>query len=199
MDKTAFIDELHHLLNALPKAERQQHIDYYEEMIDDRMEDGLTEEDAIAALGSAADIATQILAECPPQSPRKFRGWEILLLVLGSPIWLTLLFGALMVILGVILVVVMIYAVLWAALIALYAADLSLLAGVIAGIAGGILYTAKSIAAPALLFFGGSLVCAGCAVLLFFICNKLAVWLARLGKWAVLRFIGLLRRKDGKK
>lgn len=43
MNKTEFIDELYHLLNSLSKAERLQHLDYYEEMIADQMEDGLTE------------------------------------------------------------------------------------------------------------------------------------------------------------
>lgn len=199
MNKTEFTDELYHLLKTLPKAERQQHIDYYEEMIDDRMEDGLSEEDAVAALGSAADIAAQILGETSPTPARKIRVWAILLIVLGSPIWLTLLFGAAMVILGIVLALAAVYAALWAALASLYAADLALLAGVFTGIVGGVYYLINGITAPGLLFLGGALVCAGCTILLFFACNKLAVWLWKLGKWTVLKTIGIFRRKGDKK
>ncbi|MBP3672345.1 MAG: hypothetical protein J6J18_00790 [Oscillospiraceae bacterium] len=72
------------------------------------------------------------------------------------------------------------------------------MAGLITGIAGGCHYALSGLAAPALLFFGGALVCGGGMVLLFFSCNKLAVWLARLGKWAVLRTVAFLRRKGEK-
>lgn len=199
MSKTAFTDELYHLLKTLPKAERQQYIDYYEEMIDDRMEDGLSEEDAVTALGNAADIAAQILGEVQTKPARKIRVWEIVLIVLGSPIWLSLLLGVAMVLLGVLLAVLMAYAALWAVILTLYAADLALLAGVLAGIAGGVYYLIHAVTAPGILFLGGALVCIGCTILLFFACNKLALWLWKLGKWAVLKTIGFFRRKGGKK
>ena len=71
MNKQAFLDALYHHLKALPKAERQQHIDYYAEMIDDRMEEGLSEEEAVAGIGSVEEVARTIIAETPvyPQPP----------------------------------------------------------------------------------------------------------------------------------
>lgn len=199
MNKTGYLDELYQHLGALPKAERQQHIDYYEEMIDDRMEDGLTEEDAVAALGSAADIAAQILGEIPQKPARKLHIWGILLIVLGSPIWLSLLLGVAMVVLSIVLIIVMAYISLWAVILTLYATDLSLLIGTFAGIACGVYYLVNAATAPGILFLGGALVCFGGTVLLFFLCNKLAVWLWQLGKWTVLKTVGLFRRKGGKK
>lgn len=196
MNKQAFLDSLYHLLKSLPKAERQQHIDYYAEMIDDRMEDGVSEEAAVAALGSAADIAAQIIGEVPPKSTMKFPIWTS---VLGSPLWLPLLFAAAAVVLSIIFAVAAVYIALWAALAALYAADLSLLLGFFSGIAGGVFYLIQSIPGPGIVFFGAGLVCAGCTVLLFFLCNYLAVLLWRLGKWAVLKAAGIFRRKGGKK
>lgn len=199
MNKTEFIDELYHLLNSLSKAERLQHLDYYEEMIADQMEDGLTEEEAVAALGSPADIAAQILGELPPKPARRFPIWAIVLIVLGSPLWLSLFLAVAAVLVAVIAVVAAVYISLWAAIAAFYAADLAMLLGFLSGIAGGVFYLTQGISMPAVLFFGGGLVCAGATVLLFFLCNLLSRLLWQLSKWSVLKIIGLFRRKGGKK
>lgn len=199
MNKTEFIDELYHLLNSLSKAERLQHLDYYEEMIADQMEDGLTEEEAVAALGSPADIAAQILGEIPPKPSRRFPIWAIVLIVLGSPLWLSLFLAVAAVLVAVIAVVAAVYISLWAAIAVFYAADLAVLLGFLSGIAGGIFYLTQGISMPAVLFFGGGLVCAGATVLLFFLCNLLSRLLWQLSKWSVLKIIGLFRRKGGKK
>lgn len=199
VNKTEFIDELYHLLNSLSKAERLQHLDYYEEMIADQMEDGLTEEEAVAALGSPADIAAQILGEIPPKPARRFPIWAIVLIVLGSPLWLSLFLAVAAVLVAVIAVVAAVYISLWAAIAAFYAADLAVLLGFLSGIAGGVFYLTQGISMPAVLFLGGGLVCAGVTVLLFFLCNLLSRLLWRLSKWSVLKIIGLFRRKGGKK
>lgn len=199
MNKASFTDELYQLLKPLPKAERRQQIDYYGEMIDDRMEDGLSEEEAVAALGSPADIAAQILGDVPPKPVRKLSAWAIVLIVLGSPIWLSLLVGAAMVVASVAIVAAAAYISLWTVLAALYATDLSLLLGLFAGIAGGAYYLVHAVTPPGFLFLGAALACAGGAILLFFLCNYLAVLLWKLGKWTVLKTIGIFRRKGGKK
>ena len=59
-------------------------------MIDDRMEEGLTEAEAIAGIGSVDKIVTQIVAETPitklvrekVKPKRSLQAWEIILLVL---------------------------------------------------------------------------------------------------------------------
>ena len=198
MNKPSFLDALGAQLKTLPQKERQQYIDYYAEMIDDRMEDGVGEAEAVEALGSIEAIAAQILADAPQKPARRFRIWEIVLIVLGSPIWLTLGFAVVMVLLSLVLVIAAAYIVLWSVIVVLYAADLTLLAGLITGIAGGCHYALSGLGAPTLMFFGGALVCGGVMVLLFFGCNKLAVWLARLGKWAILCTVALFRRKREK-
>lgn len=199
MNKSAFTDELYQLLKPLPKAERRQHIDYYEEMINDRMEDGLSEEEAVAALGSPSDIAAQILGDVPPKSVRKRSGWSIVLIVLGSPIWLSLLVCAAMAAASVVVVAAAAYISLWTSLAALYAACLGLLLAFFGGIVSGIYYLVYSVTAPGFLFLGGALACAGGAILLFFLCNYLTVLLWKLGKWTVQKIIGIFRGKGGKK
>ena len=103
------------------------------------------------------------------------------------------------VLVAVIAVVAAVYISLWAAIAVFYAADLAVLLGFLSGIAGGIFYLTQGISMPAVLFFGGGLVCAGATVLLFFLCNLLSRLLWQLSKWSVLKIIGLFRRKGGKK
>ena len=50
MTKTEFFAALDALLEHLPEEERKKTLDYYEEAIADRMDDGMTEEEAVAAL-----------------------------------------------------------------------------------------------------------------------------------------------------
>ena len=68
-------------------------------MVDDRIEEGLSEEDAVAQIGSVDEVVSQILSDTSivklvkeKISPkRKMRAWEIILLILGSPVWLSIL------------------------------------------------------------------------------------------------------------
>ena len=47
MTKNAFLSELRAALSALPEQEQNERLRFYAEMIDDRMEDGMTEEEMI--------------------------------------------------------------------------------------------------------------------------------------------------------
>ena len=59
MNKQAFLNELRNLTGGLNEGERSKLLEYYEEMIDDRVEEGIAEEEAVAAMGSPADIARE--------------------------------------------------------------------------------------------------------------------------------------------
>lgn len=202
MNKQTFLEELYHLLKPLSNTERQQHIDYYGEMIDDRVEDGLSEEDAVAALGRAADIAAQILGDLPPKNARKYPVWAIVLIALGSPLWISLLLAAVAVMVSIVISLVAVYISvflsLWAILAGLYAAVLGLFIGFLAAIGGGIYLLFQSIPLPGVALLGAGLICSGCAVLLFLLCNLLARLLWRLSKWSMLKIAGIFRRKGGK-
>ena len=56
MKRNEFLSKLKERLWALPEADKQCSLDYYSEMIDDRMEDGLSEEEAVAAIGDLDEI-----------------------------------------------------------------------------------------------------------------------------------------------
>ena len=99
MGKAEFMETLRKRLAGLPQAEIEERLAFYNEMIDDRIEDGLTEEEAVAEVGPVEDVVNQIMSEIPltalvrekVRPKRTLRVWEIILLVLGSPIWLSLL------------------------------------------------------------------------------------------------------------
>jgi uncharacterized membrane protein len=197
MDKKEFLWRLMDGLSGLPMEDIDRSLDYYSEMIDDRMEDGLSEEEAVAALGPVGEICSQILAETPlsrlvkeaVRPKRKFRVWEIILLVLGSPVWVPLMAAAL-------IVVVSVYLSIWAVLLSLYAADL---AGAVAGLAGVVtMFRMLSIGqiAEGILFLGGGLVCIGLAILLFFGFNQLTKGLVWVTKRGLLALKGCFVRKE---
>ena len=63
MNKQEFISSLRSELSAFPSQEVEERLSFYSEMIDDRMEEGLSEEDAVAGVGSVDKIAAQIAEE----------------------------------------------------------------------------------------------------------------------------------------
>ena len=65
MKKEEFLAELAAELRDLSKEDIARSLEYYGEMIDERVEDGMSVEDAVAGLGGAEAAAQQILAELP--------------------------------------------------------------------------------------------------------------------------------------
>ena len=65
MNKLEFLLELSRALEGLPKEEIDEKLGFYNEIIDDKIEDGMSEEDAIAEIGSPEAIAMEIIAEYP--------------------------------------------------------------------------------------------------------------------------------------
>ena len=65
MNKQEFLARLRKKLSGLPNKETEDRLTFYSEMIDDRMEDGLSEDEAVAAIGNLEEIVQQILGETP--------------------------------------------------------------------------------------------------------------------------------------
>lgn len=200
MNKQEFLQILREHLSGLSENDIEKSLDYYSEIIDDRMEDGLTEEEAVEVLGSAEEIADQLLLDMPlsklvkakvkPINP--LRAGEIVLLVLGSPIWLSLLLAA-------VLVVFAFYLVIWSGIIVLYAVDLSIVAGAISGIFLTVIYIFSGKFAQALFAVGVGLLCAGAAVLCFFLFNKITVGVVKISKRFVRNLKFLFIRKGNER
>lgn len=172
MTKLNFIMSLHDKLSGLPQNEIEERLNFYSEMIEDRMEEGLSEEEAVAAIGSVDEIAEQIVADTPLSKiakekiklKRRLGAWEIILLVLGSPIWLSLLIAVFAVILSL-------YASWWAVIISLWSVFASLVGCALGGIASGIGFTIGISGLTGIAIIGTGLFCAGCAIFMFFGCK----------------------------
>lgn len=63
MNKAQFNQDLRKRLSVLPNFEIEKSISYFNEMIEDRMEEGVTEEEAVAKLGDIRFLAEKILEE----------------------------------------------------------------------------------------------------------------------------------------
>ena len=173
MNKQEFLSALQKALKGLPKAEVEERLNFYGEMIDDRMEEGLSEEAAVAEIGSAEEIAQQILSEIPLGKlvKEKIKGkkrdtWKTVLIIAGSPVWLSLLIAAFAVVLSL-------FVSLWAVVICLWSVPVSLM-GCAVGLAfGGIVLIATGNLWEGLAALSAAMVCAGLGMFLWYGCVKM--------------------------
>lgn len=189
MSKQEFLARLRKGLSGLPHDDIEERLTFYSEMIDDRMEEGLSEEDAVSAIGNVDEIVAQVIADIPLakiakeriKPKRRLKAWEAVLLALGSPIWLSLGVAAFAVILSL-------YVSLWAVIISLWAVFASLAACSVAGVAAGIGFAVGGNALSGIAMVGAGIACAGLAVFAFFACKavtkgavvltkKTAIWI----------------------
>ena len=192
MNKIEFLTVLRERLQGLPEEDINKSIDFYCEMIDDRVEDGMSEAEAVDALGNIEEIISQILSEVSlpklvkekVKPKRALKAWEIVLLVLGAPLWIPLLAA-------VILTVLAIYLSVWSVIISLYAVDLSVAVSGLAciGVAVALLFDGQFV--PAGVVFGTGLVCMGLAILLLFAFNLVTKGILWISKKVLLGIKGL--------
>ena len=186
MNKQQFMDALRQGLSQLPPEEIEKQLAYYSELIDDMVEDGMTEYEAVERLGSVQDIYEDILQNMPLPLLVKTRakpkgGWSalsIILIILGFPIWFSLLAALFAVVLAV-------YVSLWAIGIAVFAVVLAVfICAVVLAVFFVILLFSKLSAA--VLALGAGFVLAGVALLLglgaFYLCKGIVKATAAVGR-----------------
>lgn len=117
MKKDEFISSLERLLRSLKREERNRFLSYYSEMIADYMEDGCEEEEAVQRIGNPGEIAQEILSDrdaLPPKpTPKWMKAGVIALLVLGSPLWGSLVLAAICCALSAVIMVLCAYVIIW--------------------------------------------------------------------------------------
>ena len=197
MTKLQFLLALHDKLAGLPQNEVEERLNFYSEMIEDRMEDGLSEEEAVAAVGSIDEIAEQITADIPlikivkekVKPKRKRNAWEITLLAVGSPLWVPLL-------IAVVAVVFSVYVSLWSIVISLWAVFASLVVCAVAGLIMGVAFSVSGNVHAGLMAVAAGFVCAGLSVFLFYGCKAAPKGIALLAKIIVLSVKKGLTKKE---
>lgn len=135
MRKQEFLSELESRLKGLPKDDIKERIAFYDEMIDDRMEEGKSESEALKEIGTVDEVVAQIAKETPlvklvkerVKPKKRISTFNIILLILGFPLWFPLLITF-----GVLLLVG--YILLWTMVIVTYAIEISFIGSAIMGI-----------------------------------------------------------------
>ena len=188
MSKQEFLARLRKGLLGLPQDDIEERLTFYSEMIDDRMEEGLSEEDAVSAIGNVDEIVAQVIADIPLakiakeriKPKRRLKAWEAVLLALGSPIWLSLGVAAFAVILSL-------YVSLWAVIISLWSVFVSVAACSLGGILACVIFAAGGNGASGAAMLAAGIVCVGLSIFLFYGCKaatagtliltkKMALW-----------------------
>ena len=97
MTRDEFLGRLGELLACLPADQVRETQEFYAEAIADRMEDGMGEEEAVAAMGAPGEVAEAVLDDLPavPRAIARTRRRSATLLwvltIVGSPVWVPLL------------------------------------------------------------------------------------------------------------
>ena len=187
MTKIEFLLQLEKQLAGLPEADLLRSMDYYNEIIDDRAEDMGSETEAVAAMGTPEDIAAQVLSEfsLPKlvkekiKPRRRMAAWEIVLLCVGAPIWLSLLIAAFAVIISL-------YVVVFSVVVTLFATSVAAGAVALGGIVTAIVFFVSGQWIQGLFFLGMMFVSIPLAIYLWYLAVLLSKGIAHLTKAIIL-------------
>ena len=155
-------------------------------MINDRLDEGKSEEQPVSEIGTVDEVIKQIAKDTPLVSlvahkmkpKRRLRGWEIVLIILGFPLWFPLLLVAL-------ILSLVFYLLIWIFVIVSYVVEGSL---VIAAVGSLVIFLAYLAGGEFnLVSLGFSFMCAGGASLFVFACIGITK--------ATLKFTKFLSRK----
>ncbi|MBO5305664.1 MAG: hypothetical protein J6B12_02765, partial [Clostridia bacterium] len=128
-------------------------------------------------------IAAQILTDIPLaklakeriKPKRRLGVWEIVLIAIGSPIWLSLA-------IAVLAVVFSLYAVLWSVVISFWAVFVSLACCAFGGVVAGGAFAFGGYALSGVAVVAAGLICAGLSIFAFFGCKAATKGAAMLAK-----------------
>ena len=197
MTKHEFILRLREGLRGIPKSELDERLDFYKELIDDRIDEGQTEEDAVTDIGNVNEIISQILSEIPLRKiikekvkpNKKMKWWEITLIILGFPVWFPVL-------ISIAAIIFSLYISLWSVIVSFWAVFASFSACSVAGLIAGIgimLYSKINIGLAVL---SSGIVLAGLAIFTFFGCKSVTELTVKLTKKFVLWLKYRFARKE---
>ena len=183
MTRQEFITALREKLLNLPRKDTDERIGFYEEMIDDKIEEGMSEEEAIASVGTIDSIYAQMLEEIPfieiirekIKQKKRANGGKIALIISAFPIWLSLLAVAFA-------IYISLAAALWSIIISFWAVFVSFAASTPIGVIVGLFnaFSGNVLFGLALIFSG--IILAGLTILAFYGCRYTTKWSAVLTK-----------------
>ena len=121
MKKEEYLEGLRTALRAakLPSSAIAEGVEFYTEAIDDRMEEGASEEEAVARMGSLEDARAAVSAEVPPVPRRIARlstgshALDIALAVIACPVWIPFALACIGILASVYLALWLVVAAVW--------------------------------------------------------------------------------------
>lgn len=172
MKKQEFLDAIKNNLSGFPKHEIEERLNFYSEIIDDKIEEGIDEEIAVSEIGTVDEITKQIIKDIPfykiakerVKFDRKLSSFEMLIILLSSPIWFSLL-------ISVIAVIFSLYVALWSVIVSVWACFVSFIAGGFGGIILSIISLFIGHNVDALFIIGASIVLLGLSIITFYGCK----------------------------
>ena len=180
MTKLNFLFALRDKLSGFDSKDVEERLSFYCEMIEDRMEEGLSEEEAVSAVGDLEEIVAQIKAELPlPQAapqkspPKRSRSiWVTGLLILGFPLWFSLLIAAFATVLSLYVSFGAVIITFWAVFVSLALCGFALtVAGIVVSLTGAV--------SSGLVMTGAGLVCGGLSIFFFFLSRWATLGIAK--------------------
>ena len=188
MTKIDFLLELSDRLEGLNEEDREQSCQFYDEMIDDRIEEGMSEEEAVADLGSIDHIVKQIIAEIPIsriiktkiKATRRLGVIAIIALVFGGLILLPI---------GISLVAAFfaIYVSVWSIVVSFYAIAFSFSASGLLGIAMLVISAIRGEIYAGIFVLGAGLLLTGISIPLYKICTDFTKLMCRFSKYVFVK------------
>lgn len=181
MSKKEFIDELRMKLSKLNNIDIEERLRFYEEMINDRMEDGFSEDEAISGIGTIDEIYLQISQSAPKshltsdKARQKFKSRnnkKVIILSSTAIIWVPVLIAlgasAIGVAVSLVATVLSLYATLWALVVSAWSIFAAFAISAPAGALIGILNVFSGDALPGIAVLGGGIMAAGLAIFAFY-------------------------------
>ena len=214
MNKKDFLDEVRTRLSGLDEKDIQNALDFYVEAIDDHVDDGMTEDQAVSAVGTPQEVAEKILMDTPlptliktqaqamnsaptpapgvpgqpaaPDQKKKMSPLAITLIIIGPPVWLPILIALAAVALSIV--------------IAIFAVVLAIVATVLATAIGGVVAVFAALVGivmgegvHGLIQLAAALVLVGLSLLLFIPIKAGIIWLielaGRFAGWVKFKFV----------
>lgn len=190
MTKKIFFKKLKHELSRLPKSEIRERISFYDEMIDDKIEDGMTEAEAIDSICTSDPIGTKFKKMDSDSDIKPKRSTTALvLIVLGFPVWFSILAA-------VFAVVFSLWIALWAIVIAFWAVFASTAVAAPCIAVASIFLLCRGDFALSAVGIATALACAGIAIVFFYVSKYLTIASAKITVWLFRVIVSIFRRKE---
>ena len=184
MNKAEFLDKFERSLQGLPDDAIADRVEFFSEMIDDLIEEGYSEEDAVAGIGEVVeDIANEMLADIPitklikerVKPKKRLKWWELTLIIVGFPLWFSVLAA-------LVAVVIAVFASLWSVVISLWSVFASFAGCALGGFVLGVASIGSNEVLAGIANIGLGVASAGLAIFAFYGCKAVTKGMAWLTK-----------------